>query len=234
MSMIDDAASRVSIDQILFFHRNEADGKQIVDKAGKRILPLLPGLIDTKAVISASFYANCISYYLDSNLDRNSMETITIMIDVREGTDGCPNVPAYKMIGFLRTIVKVFESNFPERLHKVIDVAFPVPLILKGLVNTIKMLFDPTTAKKLTLATGSAPLADSPLPKKELLEHIDEEILDQTEKVRLIELVQRSREVIRVVFFKDSTRSLLFYFDAYLVGEGSLNYWDVAVALKHS
>ena len=173
-------ASRVNIDQMLFFHKNKADGKPITDKSGRRIIHHLPGLINTNDG-SASFYANCIAYYLDRNLDRNNIEKLTIMIDVREGA-GWPNVPAYKMVGFLKTVVRVFESNFPERVHKF--VVFPVPLILKGLVNTIKLLFDPTTAKKLTLATGSA-LVKSPLPRKDLSEYIDEPILDQTEEIRL-------------------------------------------------
>mmetsp|Transcript_17980 Transcript_17980/g.44407 ORF Transcript_17980/g.44407 Transcript_17980/m.44407 type:complete len:280 (-) Transcript_17980:44-883(-) len=171
----------VPIDQILFFHKSEADGKQITDKDGKRMIHLLPGLIDTRAG-SASFYANCIAYYLERNLDRNNIEKVTIMIDVRAGT-GWPNEPAYRMIGFLKTIVRVFEFNFPERVHKF--VAFPIPVLLKGVFNTIKMLFDPTTANKIALASGGGALAASPLPKKDLVAHIDEAILDQAEKVRL-------------------------------------------------
>ncbi|CAJ1936639.1 unnamed protein product [Cylindrotheca closterium] len=173
-------ASRVPVDQILFFHKSEADGKQITDKDGKRIIHLLPGLINTAAG-SATFYANCIAYYLDRNLDRNNIEKLTIMIDVRAGT-GWPNEPAYKMVSFVKTIVRVFEFNFPERVNKF--VVFPIPMLLKGIFNTIKMLFDPTTANKIALATGSA-LADSPLPKQDVVAHIDEEVLDQTEKIRL-------------------------------------------------
>lgn len=176
----DNQASPLPVDQILFFHKSEADGKQIMDKAGKRIIHLLPGLINTKAG-SASFYANCIAYYLDRNLDRNNIEKITIMIDVRAGT-GWPNEPAYKMVGFLKTIVRVFEFNFPERVNKF--VTFPIPVLLKGVFNTCKMLFDPTTASKIALASGPA-LAGSPLPKKDVIDHIDEAVLDQTEKFRL-------------------------------------------------
>jgi len=172
--------SRESINQLVFFHKSEADGKAIVDTNGSRVVHLLSGRINKEAA-SADVYANCVANYFDRHLSRNDTEKVTIMIDVRSGT-GWPNTPAIKMVGFVRTVVRVFEFNFPELVRKF--VVFPLPFIAKGIFQTIKMLLDATTASKIALATGSA-LADSPLPKKDLVDYIDESVLDQTEKARL-------------------------------------------------
>jgi hypothetical protein len=170
-----------NIDQVIFFHKSEDDaGKTICDRDGNRVLHLLSGLINPNTA-SAKIYANSIAIYLDSNFDRNSTEKVTIMVDVRAG-EGWPNTPAYKMVTFLKTIIKVFEYNFPERVKKF--VTFPVPRIAIGVFNTIKLLFDSNTANKIVLVSGSAAV-DAPLPKEAIKEHINDDVLDQTEKARL-------------------------------------------------
>jgi hypothetical protein len=169
-----------NIDQVIFFHKSEDDGKTICDRNGNRVLHLLPGLINPN-VAPANIYANSIAFYLDSNFDRNSMEKVTIMVDVRAG-EGWPNTPAYGMVTFLKQIIKVFEYNFPERVKKFVN--FPVPRVAIGVFNTIKLLFDSNTANKIVLVSGSAAV-DAPLPKEAIREHIDDDVLDQTEKARL-------------------------------------------------
>lgn len=168
------------LDQVVFFHKNEEDGKPLCDIDGGRLLHLLPGLIDPN-LAPASVYANSIAFYLDRNFDRDIEEKVTILVDVRAG-QGWPNTPAYGMITFLKTIIKVFEYNFPERVKKF--VAFPIPRIAIGVFNTIKLLFDSNTANKIVLVSGSAAV-DAALPKEAIKDHIPEDVLDETEKARL-------------------------------------------------
>eukprot|EP00980_Cylindrotheca_fusiformis_P021182 scaffold8136_cov127-Cylindrotheca_fusiformis.AAC.22 len=168
------------LDQVVFFHKSKVDGKPICDVNGNRVLHLLSGIIDPN-LAPAKVYADSIAVYLDINFDRNSDEKVTILVDVRAG-QGWPNTPAYRMVSFVKTIIKTFEFNFPERVKKF--VAFPIPIIAVGIFNTIKLLFDSNTAEKIVLVSGSAAV-DAALPKEGLKVHISESVLDETEEARL-------------------------------------------------
>lgn len=167
------------IDQVVFFHKNETNGGTIRDKIGKRIMHLLPARINPDWA-NPRAYANIFAIYMDHNIDRDSTEKLTIVIDIRAGT-GWSNKPVLKMMGILRAIISTFETNFCERVEKF--VVFPVPGIARGIFNTIKVLFDPATAKKVALISGPDGV-DAPVPRDDIKEHIDFEVMDYMEEAR--------------------------------------------------
>lgn len=170
---------RHDIDQVVFFHHNETNGGTICAKNGKRIMHLLPARINPDWA-NARAYANIFAIYMDHNMDRGSAEKLTIVIDIRAGT-GWSNKPVLKMMGILKAIISLFETNFCERVEKF--VVFPVPRIARGIFNAIKVLFDPTTAKKVALISGPDGI-DDPVPRDDIEEHIDFEVIDYMEEAR--------------------------------------------------
>jgi hypothetical protein len=172
-------SDRADIDQVIYFHKSE-DGEALCDKDGKRIMHLLPARINPELAAAAT-YANVFAIYLDHNFDRSSTEKVTILVDVRAG-EGWANTRVLAMMKVLSNIIKVFEYNFPERVEKF--VVFPVPRIARGVFNAIKLLFDSNTANKIVLVTGPDGV-DAPVPKEALEEHIEGDVIDQTEQARL-------------------------------------------------
>lgn len=173
------AAERADLDQVIFYHRSD-DGKTICDKNDRRILHVLPARINRR-LAPAPIWANAFAFFLDRNFYRNSLEKVTILFDVRAGR-GWANPAAITMVKFIRTVTRVLESNFPERVEKF--VVFPVPRLAQGVFNTIKLLFHSSTANKIVLVSGPA-AANAPVPKEAIQEHIDGHVLDLTEKARL-------------------------------------------------
>jgi hypothetical protein len=173
------AVDRANLDQVIFCHKSE-DGKAICDTNGRRILHVLPARINRR-LAPATIWANVFAFFLDRNFDRSSSEKITILFDVRAG-EGWANPAAITMVKFIRTVTKVLEYNFPERVEKFI--IFPVPRLAQGIFNTIKLLFHSSTANKIILVSGPAG-NNAPLPKEAIEEHIAGEVLDLTETARL-------------------------------------------------
>jgi len=167
------------IDQVIFFHKNETSGETICDKNKKRIMHLLPARINPDWA-NARTYANTFAVYMDHNMDRDSTEKLTIVIDIRAGT-GWSNKSVLKMMGILRAIISTFETNFCERVDKF--VVYPVPRLARGIFNTIKVLFDPKTAQKVALISGPDGV-DAPVPREDIGEHIDFEVIDYMEAAR--------------------------------------------------
>ncbi|CAJ1936633.1 unnamed protein product [Cylindrotheca closterium] len=167
------------IDQVIFFHKNDTNGETICDKNAKRIMHMLPARIDPD-LANARTYANIFAVYMDHNMDRDSTEKLTIVIDIRAGT-GWGNKPVLKMMGILRAIINTFETNFCERVEKF--VVFPVPRIARAIFNAIKRLFDPNTAKKVVLISGPDDI-DAPVPREKIEKHIDFEVIDYMELAR--------------------------------------------------
>lgn len=175
----DTRTGRASVDQVIFFHKSE-DGEAIRDKRGNRVMHLLPARINPDLAPPMT-YANVFAIYLDHNFDRASMEKVTILVDIRAG-EGWANTPVLAMMKVLRSIIRVFEFNFPERVEKF--VVFPVPRLARGIFNAIKLLFDSNTANKIVLVAGPDGV-DAPVPKQDIEPHIDGDIIDQTERARL-------------------------------------------------
>lgn len=79
---------------------------------------------------STETYGLCIAFYLDKQLSRTSMETITVCIDVRAG-HGWPNPPARSIVPFIKTMISMLDAKFPGRLSK--SILYPLPFAATAL-----------------------------------------------------------------------------------------------------
>jgi len=155
-------------------------GSALHDKEGNRILQLLPAQMDCTAT-SYETYATCISLYLDQKLDRDSVEKIVVIIDVRGG-EGWPNPPASTLVPFIKFITKILERNFPERMCRAI--VYPLPWAATSLWNIVKVFIDRDTASKVKLVSGPA-YTESPPPNDKLSLLIDADTLHRLEENRI-------------------------------------------------
>ncbi|KAL3902337.1 MAG: hypothetical protein SGILL_010862, partial [Bacillariaceae sp.] len=95
----------------------------IADKDGHRIFHIIPAMMDDK-LAKQSTYTLAVALYMDRKVDRRSMETVTICMDVRAGR-GWPNIHAVRLVPFMKSSLKLLLPLFPERLHKC--VVYPLP-----------------------------------------------------------------------------------------------------------
>ena len=149
------------------------------DVEGNRVLLLLPAMLDTK-VASVSTYSLATMLYIDTILDRSSMETPTLVLDVRPGR-GWANPAPQKVIPYLQKISQVGANMFPERLNRA--VAVPVPAMAVGLWNMAKPLLDKKHAARVSFVGGPA-TGRSPLPKDEMLKFFPSELVEEMEERR--------------------------------------------------
>ena len=127
---------------------------------GTRVLHVTPAKCDLSAA-TAEEYVLDMAQVLDSELDRNNAEMITILMDTRGGT-GWPNPPAPQFVTLARLGAKVLSDNFPERLVKLC--IYPVPSILTFVYMMIKPFIPAKTVGKIGLLTGpSKRVADDKL-----------------------------------------------------------------------
>lgn len=151
---------------------------------GDRILHLLMAKMDPN-IASDMAFALTVAFYLDRKLFRDSMEKLTIVIDVRGG-NGWANPKPMKLISFILKINHIMERNFPERLSKL--VLFPMPSIATATWKIIRAFLDPTTAAKITVISGSS-AANALPPYKYLNKHLDRTVIDRMEEIRLVDFV---------------------------------------------
>ena len=129
-------------------------------KDSKRLVQVLPGMIDKK-MAPLEFYALCVAIYLDMKLDRNSDESIYILVDVRAGV-GWPNGSPTSLIPFVKNLTRLLSDTMPERMCR--THVFPIPSIAKPIWSIYKKFLDEKLVKKVNVFWGAAN-ADSPLPK---------------------------------------------------------------------
>ena len=172
-------AEQSKLFQFVFLHKSQ-DGKPIKDKNGYSILHVLPAMINKEAA-SAETFGLAIALYLDRKLDRSSDEKMTVFLDVRAG-EGWPNPVAFAMVNFVRKVMKILQAHYPERCESLI--LFPVPRAAMAVWGAMKRIFRHGIMGKIVLVQGPA-LQNSPLPKVELEEFIDGEVLDLSEHARI-------------------------------------------------
>jgi hypothetical protein len=181
-----DAGSSSSLlPQIVRFSGEDTSymGKSNRTKEGKRIIQVLPALIDTK-LASLKIYANAIAYFLELKLDRQSSEQITVIVDVRAGK-GWPNASPMVLLPFIKRVTKILADNFPERMASCIVYPIPAPAI--AMWNVVKTFLDPKHVAKIKLISGMA-LTESEAPKK-LVDLLGDECVDVLEKARRDEFI---------------------------------------------
>ena len=141
------------------------------------------------SLVAEETYALCIALYLDRCLDRSSTEKITICIDVRSG-HGWANPPARSIVPFIKAVVGVLETNFPERLGWAI--VYLLPWTATAVWKVAKLFLDPNTARKMVVIKGLAE-KDSKAPVEKLEEYIERDVLDRMERNRVCTFVKRRR-----------------------------------------
>lgn len=91
------------------------------DKTGNRILHLLPAQMDPNMAQDSTF-ALCIAFYLERKLDRDSLEQMTVAIDVRAGAGWAnPRPGKFTLYMFLDYVFVFYECAT--------DALFPVNLL---------------------------------------------------------------------------------------------------------
>jgi hypothetical protein len=118
---------------------------------------------------------------LDRKAQREAAEKITLLMDLRPGK-GWRNISAIRLIPFIKDIVSLLLTMFPERLEKTI--LFPLPFALTWVFGAVKAVIDPVTAEKIQVLSGAANV-DSPLPFDQLMQHVSSEVALMCENERL-------------------------------------------------
>ena len=116
-------------------------------KDGTKLLLALPATCDL-ALGSASEYAAAAASLLDAIMPRESMDRITILIDVDGVPGGACHTPL-RLLPLIRELVVVLAGNFPERVERIL--VYPVPFALRWVWSTVQGFIDPVTASKVKL-----------------------------------------------------------------------------------
>jgi hypothetical protein len=143
----------------------------LTDRDGHRIFHIIPAMMDDN-LAQQSTYTLAVALYLDRQVDRHSMETITVCLDVRAGR-GWPNKHAVKLVPFMKNSLKLILPLFPERLHKC--VVYPLPMSFFFLWRMISQCMDAATVAKICVLTGQCTI-DAPPPTDKLKAHLGERL----------------------------------------------------------
>lgn len=182
--------SKQSLKQEIFLPRIVKFGKGRNDlrtKDSKRLVQVLPGMIDKK-LAPLEFYALCVAIYLDMKLDRNSDESIYILVDVRAGV-GWPNGSPTSLIPFVKNLIRLLSDTMPERMCQ--TQVFPIPSVAKPIWSIYKKFLDEKLVKKVNVFWGAAN-ADSPLPKSlrfQCSDSLNSKLLQNLEDSRFDEFI---------------------------------------------
>lgn len=159
-----------------------AHTKNLRAKDGKRIAQVLPGMID-KRLAPLEFYALCVAVYLDLKFDRNSDESIYVLVDVRAGLNW-PNASPTALMVFVKSLTKNLADCMPERMQKTF--VYPIPVVAKPIWGIYKAFLDPKIVKKISVAWGPAS-ANSPIPGQMKNDIFDDKIIEEIEDSRFAE-----------------------------------------------
>jgi len=140
-------------------------------KEGNRVLLVLGAMYDANAGTNEE-YALALAALFDTQLDRNSDEKVTVLVDCRGG-DGWPNPRPWAVVPWMRALAAILAPNFPERLHRF--VIYPVPWIASSIWSAASAFLDERTAAKVCMLSGPAGRTE-PVPEG-INEFISEECL---------------------------------------------------------
>jgi CRAL/TRIO domain len=149
---------------------NKDSSSFVTDQEGHRVFHIIPAMMDDK-LAKQSTYTLAVAIYLDRQVDRHAMDTVTICLDVRAGR-GWPNTHAVKLVPFMKSSLKLLLPLFPERLHKC--VVYPLPSAFFFLWTMISKCMDPVTAAKICVVSGKCTI-EAPPPTDKLISHLGEE-----------------------------------------------------------
>jgi hypothetical protein len=152
----------------------------ITDKDGSRMFHIVPATMDDK-LAKQSTYTVAVAIYLDKSIDRESMEKVTICMDVRAGR-GWPNIHAVRLVPFMKNSLKLLLPLYPERLYKC--VVYPLPSAFFYLWTVISKCIDPDTRNKIRVVAGKCTIESSP-PTDKLITHLGKDQALLLEKSRV-------------------------------------------------
>mmetsp|Transcript_13745 Transcript_13745/g.33289 ORF Transcript_13745/g.33289 Transcript_13745/m.33289 type:complete len:583 (-) Transcript_13745:821-2569(-) len=133
----------------------------VLCKQGARIVHVLPCVLESSLASNAT-YALAVAMYLDRKLDRSCTEKVTVVIDIRAG-QGWSNPSSVSIVPFIKLVVGLLNTYFPERLSRCI--LYPLPFTATLLFNKAKDYLDPDTAAKIQVCSGAGSV-QSPVPEK--------------------------------------------------------------------
>jgi len=151
-------------------------GDNIITK--KNYIQFFPARIDT-GLADTSTYALALALYIDHELDRNSTERVTLLIDVRKG-HGWANINAFQLVHFIQSTSRLLCDLFPLRLDSCL--IFPVPKLANVIWKAVQPFVGTDTRKKVYLVTGPAGKNDK-VPKK-LSDYLEEGLITELEERR--------------------------------------------------
>jgi len=157
---------------------------------GRRMVQVYPGMIDAD-IAPLEFYALCFAIYIDLKLDRNSDETVHVLIDTRHGK-GWTNTPAMSLIPFVKSLVKNLEENMPERMFTCI--LYPLRPACKPIWTIFKGFLHQKVVDKIRIYWGPA-TPDSPIPKGMLNKAFTKKVVENLEQCRRRELELCSQHI---------------------------------------
>jgi len=192
----------------IIFQRSDPkkEGDGLRDLKGVPILQVFAAKIDRNAG-SAETWSLAVALYLERLFDRSpssatlermkeasgdagtcakdgkkrrEIGNVTLLVDLRGG-EHWPNPKAIMMINLIRKIVHSIAAYHPGRITAM--VMYPLPRALLGVWNSVSGYFGPDVVESFHLISGPSK-PGSPLPKLELQEFIDGDVLDLTEQRR--------------------------------------------------
>ena len=111
---------------------------------------------------------------------RPEVGNVTLLVDLRGGQHW-PNPKAIMMINLIRKIVHSISTYHPGRITSMI--MYPLPRALLGVWNSVSGYFGPDVVESFHLIPGPSK-PGSPVPKLELQQFIDGDVVDRTEQRR--------------------------------------------------
>jgi CRAL/TRIO domain len=160
--------------------RNLTDSP-VTCRDGHRLLAVWPARLPLLALHNEPLhtYTTCLALYLyytliapfESNNDNDTSEKasktsrttqkVTILVDCRAGTNW-PNVPVYKMYGFVQHVCQVLRRLFPGLVHRVL--VAPIPTIACWAYKIMAPLLDADLRRLVHLVAGPSTSCTAVLP----------------------------------------------------------------------
>ena len=156
------------------------NGEPMRDQEGNRIIHIIPGRMDDR-LISLRTYALASALFIDRKTDPNSLECLTVLIDVRGGV-GWPNPNGAQLLPFIQSTSSLLLSLFPERLAKCY--VYPMPPSFEWVWKLVHRCLDPMTAEKIGVLTGPATI-HSPPPVEAMEAYLDTDVVEMLEAYRV-------------------------------------------------
>jgi hypothetical protein len=168
----------------MIFHGKARDKSPIVH---------VQGAMYDQEVATPDQYANASAQLMDENLDRNSLQKISLLVDVR-GDASWPCPKGRQFVPVIRSLSKILGDCFPERLQRLI--IYPMPWTGMALWSAVKPFVDQTTAAKIVMLPGpSRPGAPCPV---ELGQYVEYEEIREDRRHRHTSLMQAADAVVGV------------------------------------